>query len=288
MYRPLRSISPSANIDDERAYTDKSRSKSTATDGPHVTSTRLCFVLCLFLTVINIYLSLLPSHPSVSAPLKRSDISGLRRPSQFMHFDEISRPVPAIARQFNNYPTLVTQVNSEDKTKVYAQDTRRYMSPLGSISLEEVRVMVTQAVSTVVQFRAMDYGMGICELHLSLPSMISSSGSAPSESHDVRSSGNFGLYRLESSVPLDASNLSYQTRPARVSKLADFPTHRMESSRLDSGTWLRNISCAMEETITVELACSDTEGLSSNCAVEWWQDKGSLDPAIYITQYSTV
>ncbi|KAJ6631198.1 hypothetical protein B0H10DRAFT_1773319 [Mycena sp. CBHHK59/15] len=211
----------------------------------------------------------------------------LRRPSQFIRFDEIKRPFPPVPKQFRNYPILLSQIDEGDKKKVFEDDPKRYMSAIGTISPEDRRI------STVVQFRGMpvDYGMEVCELHIVLPASNSS----------IFQQDRFmlSLFRLNSSSPIDVQTLAYVNRPSRVSQVARI---------IEPGTslhWHRKFTCATEEILTYELTCSESpvEG-ESRCEVEWWQNKEdpvsgmvflprchdltwSL-PAIYVIQHATV
>ncbi|KAJ7771233.1 hypothetical protein B0H14DRAFT_2273354, partial [Mycena olivaceomarginata] len=103
-------------------------------------------------------------------------------------------------------------------------------------------------ISTVVQFRVIDYGMEICELHIVL-----------------------SVFRLNASYPIDVKTLAYSNRPAHVRKLADIFIERGTGVH-----WRRNFTCEMEELLTFELRCSPGDD-QSLCAMEWWQNK--VDPA---------
>lgn len=86
------------------------------------------------------------TKPNTYPPVTYQDIQALRRPSQFIRFDEIKRPSPPGHKEFNNYPILVTQVDSARKDKVFEDDVKRYMAPIGTISPRDRRVLVTDTV----------------------------------------------------------------------------------------------------------------------------------------------
>ncbi|KAJ6547788.1 hypothetical protein DFH09DRAFT_843083, partial [Mycena vulgaris] len=149
------------------------------------------------------------------------------------------------------YPTLVAQIDEGKKGRVFEDDTRRYLSSIGSISPEDRRI------STVFQFRAIDYGMEICELHIILADSVSLQ-----DNHFTLS-----LLRLNTSLPIDVRTLAYANRPVQVATLAHI--------RIEDGTPIhfhRKFNCAMEELLTFELKCSPS-GDKSTCGVEWWQNK---------------
>ncbi|KAK0473978.1 hypothetical protein IW261DRAFT_1656296 [Armillaria novae-zelandiae] len=149
------------------------------------------------------------------------------------------------------------------------------MSRRGLVSPEERRVQTTDKVSTLAQFRIIDYGMERCELHVRFPI---NSTTAASSGHPFLLTVN----RLESEIPLNTKTLSYRTKPALVSTLAQIRVH-----------WWKRFDCRWDELITFQLACFDTERLGDamdDCRVEWWQNREGKDPrsAIYVKQYSTV
>ncbi|KAL4256369.1 Ubiquitin 3 binding protein But2 C-terminal domain-containing protein [Pleurotus pulmonarius] len=135
---------------------------------------RICLLACILCTIFNLVLSFrfeATLKSNAYPPVTYKDIQSLRRPSQFIRFDEITRASPPVHKEFNNYPILMTQVDSAQKDKVFEDDVKRYMTPIGTISPRDRRVLVTDMVSTVAQFRAIDYGMERCELYLALPSL---------------------------------------------------------------------------------------------------------------------
>jgi hypothetical protein len=244
-----------------------------------VKRTRVPYVslfLCLLLTLVNIILTISSKHTSstVAAPVTHKNIHLLRRPSQYIRFDEVRRPSPPIPRQFNNYPIAVAQVDSADKRRVFEEDLRAYMSPIGTVVPGDRRVLVTQTVSllclhtglvsdawqvsTIIQFITIDWGMEDCELHLFLPRVEAKSVS-------------IGVYRLNQTYPLDLAALSYQSRPQRVAKVAT-----IQLSTIEGTIWRRRFSCVSDEVLTFELACSQVN--DGHCAFEWWQKQGHGEP----------
>ncbi|KAI0258332.1 hypothetical protein BC834DRAFT_835798 [Gloeopeniophorella convolvens] len=225
----------------------------------------LCFV-CVFCTVINIYAALnTPSAngESVAATslrsLSRKDISRLRRPSTFIGFDSIHRPSPPIPKQINTFPVILTQI---DKTnpKVFDDNTARYLSTNGTVAVEKRRI------STIMQFRAIDWGMEQCSLQLIVPPLADASIIPPGRSFTL------SLYRLNATHTIDGQSLSHSSRPSRVAKLADIHVASGEATNFQ-----RNSSCMRDELMTFELACSrDTH--DNDCMLQWWQDKENPTP----------
>ncbi|KAK0442543.1 hypothetical protein EV421DRAFT_1710642 [Armillaria borealis] len=80
------------------------------------------------------------------------------------------------------------------------------------LSLPLILLIHSVQLSTLAQFRTINYGMERRQLHVLLP--VNSSTTA-SSGHPF----SFIVNRLESRIPLNTKTLSYQARPALVSTL---------------------------------------------------------------------
>ena len=126
--------------------------------------------------------------------------------------------------------------------------------------------------------------MEICELCLSLPAsfFFNSAASMPDARPRLLPSQSFplSLYRVNATLPLDISTISYETRPPRVAKVGDV---QFAPGTQSSTFWHRKFTCAEEEILTFELACSEAT-ISANegeaCRIEWWQNKDHSDPGM--------
>jgi hypothetical protein len=110
----------------------------------------VALVVCVLCTAINVALAIsstmfTPALLPLSS-ITRKDINRLRRPSQFIRFDQIIRPSPPIPKQFHNYPILLNQIDAGDRNKVFPDDPKRHLSSIGTISPEDRRVLVTEKV----------------------------------------------------------------------------------------------------------------------------------------------
>jgi len=233
-------------------------------------------------TLLNVALSLFPGvlsldkvTPQSEALITRQNIHLLRRPNQYIGFDEIQRPNPPVGRQLNTYPILLSLVDTASPDTVFEDDFATQMMHSGTITPDDRIVRATPTMSTIVQFRAIDWGMEICELHIDLPT------------EDTGRSGHSGalaVYRVNATIPLDSASLSHNTRPPRVAKVANIPLGD------DSGVqWHRKFSCVTDEVLSFELGClpqSEFDG-DDGCFVEWVQIKDAI-PAIHMVQHSTM
>ncbi|KAI0259600.1 hypothetical protein BC834DRAFT_974151 [Gloeopeniophorella convolvens] len=240
----------------------------------------LCFI-CVFCTVINIYIALNarsatgePFSATSLHSLSRKDVSRLRRPSTFIGFDSIHRPSPPIPKQINTFPSVLTQI---DKTnpKVFDDNAARYLSTNGTVAAEKRRVLVTNAISTIMQFRVIDWGMERCSLQLIVPASADASVVPPGRSFAL------SLYRLSATYAIDGQSFSYSSRPSRIAKLADIRVVSGENTRFQ-----RTSPCVRDELMTFELACS-RDAYDNDCMLQWWEDKENPNPGVFITQHST-
>ncbi|KAG2122840.1 hypothetical protein BD769DRAFT_1360151 [Suillus cothurnatus] len=174
-----------------------------------------------------------------------------------MRFDEIARPSPPTPREFTNFPMSVSLVDRSAPSHVFNDYLATRTTRSGTISPYDRKVHVTQTVSTIFQFRAIDWGMENCELHVALPPM-----DRPTT---------LTLYRLNATVPVDISTLSFNVLPPRVAKIDNIVPGK------DSLDWHRKLSCAMDDVLVFELGCSEDEP-SGSCDVEWWQAHAETAP----------
>ncbi|KAJ8091787.1 hypothetical protein PM082_021022 [Marasmius tenuissimus] len=297
-YTPLVSSASS----DDSLEADEHVEKYTANPGHHLctrcersverpSSSSLSFwaiIVSLLSVCVNCVIFLISSSlPACADPMKsvtNENIHLLRRPSPFIGMDNITRPVPAVHREFVNFPQVIQQVDAQQPKFVYDDDPLRYMSGRGLVSPEDRRVQVTPSVSTLIQFRAVDYGMEKCELHVHFP--VSSTTNTTSRPFMV------SLHRLDSSLPLNTRTLSFETKPVVTSTLAEL---RISPGTTQDVDWWQQFDCKWDKLLTFELACYNPGRLGNNgdpegCWLEWWQERGGKDPkpAIYIKQISTV
>lgn len=111
------------------------------------------FLVCILCTLVNVVLFLHePKRGVTPLPfLTMHDMESLRRPSQYIGFENISRPFPPIPRQFENFPVLLTQVDSQHPSKVFLEDLEAYLSPVGTISPDYKQVLLTDTVCKLSQ-----------------------------------------------------------------------------------------------------------------------------------------
>ncbi|EEB90120.1 hypothetical protein MPER_11717 [Moniliophthora perniciosa FA553] len=159
------------------------------------------------------------------------------------------------------YPSVLSPINKDEPQKVYGNDPKSYFHPLvGTISPEDRQVWVSST------FRAMDFGMETCELHISIPAANQSL-----DSPLVLPDYHLELYRLDVAVSLYADTLAYANRPKRLNR---FPNVNLEYGL----EWGHRFACSMDELLTFELACP-ISAKPGACDTEWWQDREEPNPS---------
>jgi len=113
--------------------------------------TLVVVVLC---TLLNVILSVFPTAltPRKEVPrgdihITRQNIHLLRRPNQYIGFDEIPRPTPPVSRQLATYPILLSLVDAASPDTVFRDDFATGMFHSGTITPDDRRVRVTPTVS---------------------------------------------------------------------------------------------------------------------------------------------
>ncbi|KAG1902013.1 uncharacterized protein F5891DRAFT_1144124, partial [Suillus fuscotomentosus] len=79
------------------------------------------------------------------------------------------------------------------------------------------------------------------------------------------------LNRLNASVPVDISTISFNVRPPRIVRLDNIVLWQ------DSLNLHRKLSCAIDDILVFELGCSEDEP-SGGCDIEWWQAHKEIEP----------
>ncbi|THH13069.1 hypothetical protein EW146_g7116 [Bondarzewia mesenterica] len=216
-------------------------------------------------------------HPHASALLTRLS-SSLERPSTYIGLDKLTYDrISESHRQFANFPFLLTQISKVEPELVWADDSKQKLTSIGSISPDSRRFMLTPEISSVAQFRVVDYGYENCSLNFALQS---SAKQLPLAGASV------DIWSLSmSSSRLDATRLSWTSRPSRREKLGMVMLAPNASVELER-TW----PCKWGEFQTFEFACAmdEKEGERRGCNVDFWQDPKVPSLGVTMTQRSSL
>ncbi|KAJ7582185.1 hypothetical protein C8J56DRAFT_710321, partial [Mycena floridula] len=157
------------------------------------------------------------------------------------------------------YPLLISVVNSLKSGENLDFKPNRHLTSIGTVFPEDRQIRM----STILQFRAMDFGMEICELQISVPNTTANNFKLPTSE--------LVLYRLNQLKALHEGHISFSNRPSRASRLS---TITFNYGML----WKQSFTCRMDELITLELACPLGHGYTGDCDLEWSQNQDNPSP----------
>lgn len=248
--------------------------------------------LVILCTVINAFISLrFHSNPG-STGLMPGAAASLRRPSQFVGLDQVPYNATRLEPGQLAIPTFPTILHQIDKTRpdvVLPGTGHLHFTSFGSVSPENALFLARGKISTIVQFRARDYGMEHCVLQISLHKEFQrkpgvehnheDTGSPPDE-RSWQISGdtsNLEVWSLDTHEWLDTSKLSYASRPKRLNRLG--------SLRVRAGQEIstHRFPCPSDSIQTFELFCT-----SPNCNIDVWQDRKAPAMGIFLMQSSSL
>ncbi|KAJ6569447.1 hypothetical protein B0H19DRAFT_695083 [Mycena capillaripes] len=189
-----------------------------------------------------------------------------------IHHDTL--PLPPIV----NFPVLLAQVEAARPSQVRL-DTHRWNSSFGMIYPADRTFNVASGISTIAQFRAIDWGMEKCSLDVVLPevtemtdfmnfSMSGSTGDSDWVTVEV-----WRVSSPEITVAIDPQTLSWETKPPRKLLVGYWglkPGVRMQSETFE---------CSSNSLHTFEFLCLDPK-----CHLQFQQDPNDSQIGFYITQ----
>ncbi|KAJ3571227.1 hypothetical protein NP233_g3892 [Leucocoprinus birnbaumii] len=190
----------------------------------------------------------------------------LRRPNQYINLDKVqhNHNFPPIT----NFPDIVLRINTNDSGRVMEEDSRMPRTNVGTIHTDDRHIYVTPEVSTIIQFRHMDYGMEKCSLYAILPDYVE-------EKEFIGSS--VDVWLLDSSTEFSRQTLpEWPVAPQRRRLLTSFTFSSSDGPVIE-------FDCPSYGLTTLELACSS----SMPCQVDFWQDKRRVPlGGVYVIQKS--
>ncbi|KAM5531441.1 hypothetical protein V8D89_014898 [Ganoderma adspersum] len=161
-------------------------------------------------------------------------------------------------------PRVSAQVYVDEPDKLAPRGERDYWHETwGMLSPHERHLHVTPNVHTIVQFRAIDFGMEDCHLVFTLPPL-----GFPLEDRAffaMNPASHFDVFRFAAARPLDMKVLSYRTRPKREEKVATL------QARLDGDTEIHRFECPRGSLHVFEVACAEGE----ECMVDVWSSQNT-------------
>ncbi|KAK0235553.1 hypothetical protein EDD85DRAFT_78212 [Armillaria nabsnona] len=198
-----------------------------------------------------------------------------RHPNQYINFDSVfrDRPVKEISheRTIVNFPDVVALVYETDATRhVYEDTSRQWRATLGTVFPDDRHIIVSAAVSTVVQFFHLDYGMENCSLMLSVP--------PPSHGFDpeviIQEGSSIDVWLLESTWSERLVRVAAgEVAPQRKTLVATIQTEGNQTVAT-----VENFLCPSGDLTLFEIACAKSS--NGPCHLEFWQNGEISPPAV--------
>ncbi|KAI0631479.1 hypothetical protein C8Q77DRAFT_1218951 [Trametes polyzona] len=149
----------------------------------------------------------------------------------------------------------------------------------GTLSPNERRLRVSPEVHTILQFRAIDFGMEDCRLVITLPAL-----NAPLErgaSLSLTPGSRLDVFRLDAPRPVDVQTLSYRTRPPPLAVGAKLATVVVDGKGGD--VEVTRFACPWSSLHVFEVACAE----GTECALDVWSSQNTTY-GINLVQHQTV
>jgi len=295
------------------------------------TLSTLACLIALLSTFVNIYISFSTTRTTT---IDSQSIQNRRRPSQFTTLSYIPYGShPLLSDQFGNltlttFPTFIQTVSRSQPNRVYyneCTDPRRKFTRFGTISPEDRRIVVSEArgLSSIVQFRARDFGFEKCrlELHLDPKFLSKSSPQKLNQALDDSTEGytnstrrkdwlvsgdisDIQVWKLDTSsyIPktvakqgetpgyeshkfgwVEYRSLSYNSRPKRTDLLRSFDLGHMQREN-ETIISSQEFTCPEDSILSFEMTC-----VSPGCLLDIWQDKTNpIGAGLVLQQMSTM
>ncbi|KAF7329193.1 hypothetical protein MKEN_00179900 [Mycena kentingensis (nom. inval.)] len=256
-------------------------------------SDRRAIFLLVFASLVSlmaIAINLL--HRAPTPPEAPSPTLKLTYPNPYIGLELAVLPPDApTPKPIVNYPLLLAQVNASEPGRAYVQ-TPHWDSTFGMVYPEDREVIVEDGVSTILQFRTLDFRMERCVLSLEIPSSakadaeglphkrvtLSSDANAPLELH-------FHMLDPTSTESIIPNTLSWHSRPARLDTPNADAIFRLTASTPIEGALLHSASFACPERSVVGFEMSWSPDCAG-CKLRFVQDHKAPRLGVYITQYS--
>ncbi|KAH8101222.1 hypothetical protein BXZ70DRAFT_117463 [Cristinia sonorae] len=199
-----KSLLRSSDTDEANDSCPKERAKSRSKSR----STAFYIFVAVLCTCLNVYAFRLARKLRTHAE-HYTDYGRLKRPNPFVGLDHL--PPPKDAHTITIFPVEISQINSAAPGRAYSEDPARLAEIGGLIAPGEKEVKITSKVSTIFQFRTVDFRMENCELAVSIPNFTNFTLSPGENLVDIWTSA--------ADAPLDVKKLTWETRPARKAKI---------------------------------------------------------------------
>ncbi|EJD06941.1 uncharacterized protein FOMMEDRAFT_152279 [Fomitiporia mediterranea MF3/22] len=199
-----------------------------------------------------------------STPDERPDPGLLERPSVYNVLDKLPPELQhsALLGTLDVFPSFFQPVDHIHRHYVFPSDGHARFTFNGRVSPGDHRILLTDHITMIAQFRVHDYGMERCRVVSSIPSweLLQSHNQTL---HLAGDTSHIEVWNLTSSgKALDERTLAWETKPPRRELITTLSVHENSTHKSDE-FW-----CGTSGSLqTFELLCPGV-----GCYIELWQD----------------
>jgi len=233
----------------------------------------LCLGCCIFNTVV------MWRNRSTMVDPQLLDVSTLERPSVYIGMEKVKwsperiKSIPDV----HNFPILISQVSNSYPDKVFPIDTPRALGDRGTTSMDDHQILITPDVSTIVQFRILDYEMERCAVTFEIPDARELQSRHTDITLDLNGITKVQVWELDTNREIDPLVINKRSLPPRKTLV--------DTLHLTMGnhTSTSEFPCQARSLHTYELTCD-----AQDCRVMFWQAMDAPCLAVYMLQKSSL
>ncbi|KLO18215.1 hypothetical protein SCHPADRAFT_886311 [Schizopora paradoxa] len=241
--------------------------------------------IIVVLSIVNLTLFIRHYSNKIISTVETPD-SDLELANAYIGLDKLYTSV--LNYTIENMPLAVHSVDREHPNTVRPDETPNWWTFQGTIVPDRRHIFINETISTIIQFRTLDFGLEICQPSIVLPTYASLVNSTVKSEDNKPRSFAFSppfvpvqIWALDSIGPngreleLELSQLSYAVLPRRKAYLGT----------IDAREGVRGVAkafvCESASLHILELSC-DTPG----CMLDFWTDMIEPRMAFVIEQSS--
>ncbi|KAF8829607.1 hypothetical protein F5879DRAFT_977870 [Lentinula edodes] len=206
-----------------------------------------------------------------------SPIATLER-STYIRFDELyaNRSRSIVYDPIINLPRVSVQTSSRQQGKSIHYPDETLITDNGLVPVYSVKLQVSSEISTIIQFRTIDYGMENCSLVLAVPMTLTGNSSFEAPIFDEQKASQIHIWAVSQPSKLDSRNITWNTKPPLRTFLGQL------DARMGLTTTISNFPCKSGAYFTFELSCATVDcGMDATI-----KNKDAV--GLYLLQHQTI